>query len=99
MRSRKLRAMEIAIGELKLATARPADLDEQLLVVTGCNAAELAEQLGRGATGFQIARALAPFIAPSDVDLAAAIDAADDVAIGLQVAALLASPSEETSDG
>ncbi len=88
----------ITIGERQLPARRPADLDEQLIVATGCSAAEHAEMLSPTSTPGQIARLLAPMLtgkdAPGTIELAELIAAADPLAVRTQVLALLAAPAE-----
>ena len=50
------------IGSLQLKVARPANLDEQLIALTGCNAAEIAGHLHGPSLAGSIAAALLPFI-------------------------------------
>ncbi len=52
----------ITIGERKLETRRPADLDAALIAVTGCSASEHAAMLSGGGGPAQIAKALHPML-------------------------------------
>lgn len=87
--------MTIQIGGRALPTTRPADLEAQLIAITGCSAAENAAMIRNGSTPFQVARALHPLIADDSVsvaDLVAAIDDTNIVDVRRQAQALLAEP-------
>lgn len=50
------------IGQVEYRLARPHDLDEQLIALTGCNAAEICAQLRSPAIPSSLANALLPYI-------------------------------------
>lgn len=79
----------IEIGETKVATRRPVDLDAALLAATGCTAAEHAAMLVRGGTAFQVAQVLAPFTDSPAGELAALIGPDELNAARLAVIGLL----------
>jgi hypothetical protein len=92
----------VTIGERQLPARRPADLDDRLIALTGCTAAEHAAMLGPTATPGQIARVLAPMLtgrdAPGTAELAALIEAGDPLDVRAQVLDLLAAPIAAEED-
>lgn len=90
----------ITIGEHKLPTSRPADLDAALIASTGCGAAEHAGMLRAGGTAFQVAQALHPLLgkdAPSVGELAGIIGDEQLADARRAVADLLAAPAEKAA--
>lgn len=70
--------MSITLGDKRLATHKPDDLDAALLSTTGCNAAENLRILSGSPLPGRVAAAIAPFLAdgaPSVPELAALIEA------------------------
>lgn len=84
----------LQIGEQALPVARPADLDDRLVALTGFSAVEHAELLGPRSTPGQIARVAALMLTGNDpptiAALATMIAAGDVQGIRLQVLALIA---------
>ena len=78
--------------------AIPANLDEQLIAATGCDAREVAGMLADNPIAGLVANALAPFLKGKDIpsvpELAEAIADAGVSEIAPQVAALYASTTE-----
>mgnify|MGYP007116547190 CR=1 FL=1 len=95
----------IVIGGQSYPVARPADLNAQLVAMTGCTAAEIADSLGDFTLAAHLARAVLPFLAsqaPSMPELALAFagDMARDRAGTLaMVKALLTAPPEQHQEG
>lgn len=90
----------ITIGDTKLATRRPADLDGALIAATGCNATEHVAMLTNRPTPIGLANALRPYLtgddAPSAAELAAMINGDDLIRVRGDVVALLkAAPTVE----
>ena len=91
----------ISIGELKLKTSRPKDLDERLQNACGINAAEMATHLRGYPRAQTVARALVPFLeegAPGFVELAGAISAQDVGTLQGEVLALYAKDDQPAAD-
>ena len=90
----------ITIGEHKLPTSRPSNLDAALIETTGCSAAEHAAMRRSGGTAFQVAQALHPLLgkdAPDVGELASMIGEDDLLAARRAVADLLDAPAEKAA--
>lgn len=90
------------IGDKDFKTARPDNLDDQLVAPTGCNAAEIAQHLGGTPLANLIAAAVRPFLpdgAPSVPELAAAIGADGYDAALAQARALYAAKEPAPTKG
>ncbi|HVQ09526.1 MAG TPA: hypothetical protein VMS43_13930 [Allosphingosinicella sp.] len=95
--------MTVQIGDRKLATRMPTDLDRGLLADTGCNAAEIGRIIAGNPLAGTVARALLPFLAedgrPSLAELAGEIEAAGTGAVAAQVVGLYVAAGADDLDG
>ncbi len=91
----------ITIGETKIATRRPSDLDAAVTAVAGLSAAEMATQLGGYPRPQIAAQALHPFTdgALSVPEIAALIAGADAGALQAEVAKLYVQAGAESASG